>query len=81
MHISQTQNTFYFFSKRRGRGYLKSTCLVSPKENWPPIGKLGIDYSVHTLAMSLSEHVYTWIQAKWWVAVRCTVVRAVARIR
>lgn len=29
-------------SKRRGRGYLKSTCLVSPKENWEPIGKLGL---------------------------------------
>ncbi|XP_069701735.1 ribosome quality control complex subunit TCF25 [Periplaneta americana] len=31
-------------SKRRGhnRGYLKSTWLVQPKENWPPIGKLGL---------------------------------------
>ncbi|XP_067002912.2 ribosome quality control complex subunit TCF25 [Anabrus simplex] len=31
-------------SKRRGRGraYVKSTWLVSPKENWPHVGKTGI---------------------------------------
>lgn len=34
--------------KRRGhnRGYIKSTWLVTPKENWPPIGKLGLSMNV-----------------------------------
>ena len=35
---------FVFNRKKRGRnrGHLKSTFLVTPKENWPPIGKPGI---------------------------------------
>ncbi|XP_046411156.1 transcription factor 25 isoform X1 [Neodiprion fabricii] len=36
-------------SKRRGRGrsgHLKKTWLVSPRENWPPIGKSGLSMSL-----------------------------------
>lgn len=35
-------------SKRRGRGrgHLKTTWLVSPKEHWPPIGKPGLSMSL-----------------------------------
>nr|CAD7197798.1 unnamed protein product [Timema douglasi] len=29
-------------SKRRGRGYVKSSWLVSPRDNWPPATKIGI---------------------------------------
>lgn len=34
---------FCVFSKRkfRGRNHLKTTWLVTPKDNWPPIGKSG----------------------------------------
>nr|CAD7448456.1 unnamed protein product [Timema bartmani] len=28
-------------SKRRGRGYVKSSWLVSPRDNWPPATKIG----------------------------------------
>jgi len=33
----------YIFSKRkfRGRNHLKTTWLVTPKDNWPPVGKSG----------------------------------------
>ncbi|KDR12891.1 transcription factor 25 [Zootermopsis nevadensis] len=50
-------------SKRRGhnRGYLRSSCLVSPKENWPSIGKLGLSMRIaaemHGVIMSFKyEH-------------------------
>lgn len=45
-------------SKRRGhsRGYLKSTWLVSPQENWPPIGKLGL--SMKLVGSSHHDYVY-----------------------
>lgn len=35
-------------SKRRGRGrgHLKTTWLVSPKEHWPPVGKPGLSMSL-----------------------------------
>lgn len=35
-------------SKRRGRGrgHLKTTWLVSPKEHWPPVGKTGLSMSL-----------------------------------
>ncbi|KAK2589094.1 hypothetical protein KPH14_001922 [Odynerus spinipes] len=40
-------------SKRRNRGrtgHLKKTWLVSPRENWPPIGKFGLSMSLdHTM--------------------------------
>lgn len=34
---------FLIFSKRkfRGRNHLKTTWLVTPKDNWPPVGKSG----------------------------------------
>jgi len=34
---------FYVLSKRkfRGRNHLKTTWLVTPKDNWPPVGKSG----------------------------------------
>lgn len=39
-----------FSSKRRGgtrsRGHIKTTWLVSPKENWPPTGKSGTAYVI-----------------------------------
>lgn len=42
-------------SKRRNRGrtgHLKKTWLVSPRENWPPIGKSGLSMSVDSTMKS-----------------------------
>ncbi|KAG8278756.1 Transcription factor 25 [Homalodisca vitripennis] len=49
-------------SKRRGgsrtRGHLKTTWLVSPKENWPPIGKPGLSMSLVKTENGVSTFTY-----------------------
>lgn len=50
-------------SKRRNRGhmgYLKKTWLISPRENWPPIGKLGLSMSLDN-TMKSDENVQYFV--------------------
>ncbi|KAI4493123.1 hypothetical protein M0802_009673 [Mischocyttarus mexicanus] len=47
-------------SKRRNRGrtgHLKKTWLVSPRENWPPIGKSGLSMSIEEPVTTKSDNV------------------------
>lgn len=41
--ISLIKMLYYNYSKRkfRGRNHLKTTWLVTPKDNWPPVSKSG----------------------------------------
>nr|CAD7267858.1 unnamed protein product [Timema shepardi] len=40
-------------SKRRGRGYVKSSWLVSPRDNWPPATKIGIHTHLSNYGISM----------------------------
>lgn len=44
----------------RGPRPLKSTWLVSPKDNWPPLSKLGLSMSIDT--NPLNDNSLTWFK-------------------